>query len=101
MILPDSAVPGLVLRIAQARGAGAQRWRVMIPANVADPREQRAAYLRLMSLRHLLLQQGYGPADVDLWIDSSAGDRPRNAGVATMEPLSAELAAAAGAGAGQ
>lgn len=86
VILPDSALPGLFGRIAQARDAGARRWRVSIRADLREPRQQRAAYLRLLGLRSLLVQQGVRAADVDLWIDDSRTEGPTG-GTARIEPL--------------
>lgn len=86
VILPTSAVPGLIASLYRAGGAGVTRWRITIPADVSDPREQRAAYLRLLGLRALLVRHGIAPSAIDLWIDAGAPAVGGAGRVARIEP---------------
>lgn len=85
VILPDSARPGLLAALYRAEGAGVQRWRITIPADLANPRDQRAAYLRLLGLRSLLVQHGVPGTSIDLWIEQ--GNAAAALREALIEPL--------------
>ena len=85
VVLPGSAVPDVLASFDRARAAGVKRWRISIPADLNDPRDQRAAYLRLLGLRALLIQHGAQAGDIDTWIESSAAASGETR-VARIEP---------------
>lgn len=93
VVLPQSAVPGLIGSLYRAQGAGVTRWRITIPADLANPREQRAAYLRLLGLRSVLVRQGIAPDAIDLWIEEagSPGGASRNARIEPLDDAGAPL----------
>lgn len=96
MTIPTSAAGPLLASVDAAQAAGARRWRISIAADLKDPRQQRAAYLRLLGLRALLVRHGLPAATIDLWIESGTPDLPWRE--ARIEPLDAGGAAfAAGA----
>lgn len=97
VILPDSARPGLIVAIYRAQGAGVQRWRITMPASLDDPRDQRAAYLRLLGLRNLLVQQGVAAGAIDLWIEQGgAVGATREARIEPIDASGAPVALPAG-----
>lgn len=86
--IPASAAEPLLAGVDAARASGAQRWRITIGADLHDPRQQRAAYLRLLGLRALLVRHGLPAATIDLWIESGASEQLSRE--ARIEPLGAD-----------
>ena len=88
MTLPRSSEAALGQAIDADRTAGAAGWRVVLAADLENPRERRAGYLRLMSVRSVLLKGGV-PAEkisVDL-IAASAGANAGDSVTAELLPL--------------
>ena len=87
--LPRSSEAALGEAIDADRKAGAAGWRVVLAADLDVPRERRAGYLRLMSVRSILLKRGV-PAEkisVDLIAAKELANPPANAG----DSVTAEL----------
>lgn len=61
VMIPQTSEADLVEAIQRDSDAGSASWQVRLATDVEDPRARRAGYLRLLSLRNILLKTGVKP----------------------------------------
>lgn len=85
--LPDASAQDVATIVAAHRAGGGARWRLTLGADLSNPRERRAGFLRLLSVRKVLLGSGIEADRVQLELVAGAA----GAGPAVVEliPLTA------------
>lgn len=71
-----------------ARGAlGVRRWMLVSSGNLADPRQSRATYVRIMGVRAILMDLGVPGTAIEMRMENSGASAADGDGVVLIEPL--------------
>jgi hypothetical protein len=85
--LPDASAADVATIVAAHRAGGAARWRLMLGAELGNPRARRAGFLRLLAVRKVLLGTGVEADRVQLQlVEGGAASGP---GIVELIPLTA------------
>lgn len=88
--LPATSVADVKDILEAHRSGGAERWRLTLAADLSNPRERRAGYLRLMAIRSVLIGSGIPAGQVQLQLVArEAGSAGDGSAVAELQPLDA------------
>lgn len=88
--LPATSLGDVQNIIAAHKAGGAERWRLTLAANLENPRERRAGYLRLMALRGILIESGVAADRVQAQlVGRAAAGAGEGSAVAELQPLTA------------
>jgi hypothetical protein len=80
--------------IAARRSLGVQRWLLVSTADLSDPRQNRASYVRIMGVRAVLMDLGVPSTAIEMRMENSgASASEEGGGTVLIEPLVSRNAA--------
>lgn len=88
--LPSTSIGDIQAIVAAHKAGGAERWRLTLAADLDNPRERRAGYLRLMAIRGILVDGGVAPDRVQVQLmPRAAAGAGEGSAIAELQPLTA------------
>ena len=85
--IPGTSEADIVAAIERDKAAGSVSWQVRLAANLDNPRDRRAGYLRLLAMRNILVNAGVAPARVDVRLIDGPAPKEGEGTVAEFIPV--------------